>query len=310
MAHRSRAPTRAQSTRSTRVVCSVSRPAGGGVATGSSAHYLLGVAVVVVGLCVVEARHPPSRQAGFVAGPFLAGPPRTHSHVGWKQHDARTAKFLPLEAPRRGRILGLNSPVPQTPASDAAGKKLGPLPMPRLMKPALPAQTQCPQAVATRSEEVRERNLGEKLAAGYTAGLVAKPLQTKMLTNLASAVMADMIKQARLPLCRTTEFSQVGTVIFFISTFATWTFLNSHFYHFRFLRKRPGLSRGWTRFLRARQGLSLSLPQLGQIHTEKAMSLSPLGQIPCMHTPLGFLTRSLRSELKRPRAHQGDMDRS
>ena len=221
MAHRNRASTRAQSTRSTRVVCSVSRPAGGGVATGSSAHYLLGVAVVVVGLCVVEARHPPSRQAGFVAGPVLAGLPRTHSHVAWRQRGGRIAQFLSPVAPKRGFSLGLNAPVPQTPASDAAGKKLGPLPMPRLMKPALPAQTQCPQAVATRSEEVRERNLGEKLAAGYTAGLVARPLQTKMLTNLASVVMADMIKQARLPLCLTPDVSQVDTVLFLIPTAAT-----------------------------------------------------------------------------------------
>ena len=241
MTHRGRAPTRAQSTRSTRVACSVSWPAGCGLTTGSRAHYLLGVAVLVVGLCVVEARHPPSRQAGFVAGPLLARPPRTHSHVVWKQHGVRIAKFFPLVAPTRGRILGLNARVPQTPASDAAGKKL-PLPMPRLMKQALPTQAQCPQAFATRSVEVRERNLGEKLAAGYTAGLVARPLQTKMLTNLVSAVMADMIKQASPPLCRTADVSQVDTVLFLISTVATGTFLNPHFCHLRFLRKRPDLS--------------------------------------------------------------------
>jgi len=248
MAHRNIEPTRAQSARSTRVACSVSRPAGCGVATGSVAHYLL--AVVVVGLCVVEARLPPSRQAGFLAGPVLAGAPRTHSHAAWKQQGVRIAKFLPLVAPTRGTNLGLNAPVPQAPAPDAAGNELVPLPMPRQMQQALPAQAQCPQdlvapssdLVAPRSEEVRASNLGEKLAAGYTAGLVARPLRTKMLTNLVSAVAASMATQARLPLCLTPDVSQVDTVLFFLPTFATWTFLSSYFCHFLFLQRRHGLS--------------------------------------------------------------------
>jgi len=50
-------------------------------------------------------------------------------------------------------------------------------------------------AMTAGTEEERERNIGQKLAAGYTAELVARPLQTKMLTNLLSAIIADVIKQ-------------------------------------------------------------------------------------------------------------------
>ena len=153
------------------------------------ARYALGVAVAAAGFCIVEAAgvigHSPSRIAAFVTGPVLAGRPRAHSVASFQQGVRVTtfahpmlfhARCLPM---RESRVKQEDLPL--------VGAK------------ARRSRTVAMKAITPHTEGGCERNLGERLAAGYTAGLEARPLQTKMLTNLVSAIVADIIKQARRP---------------------------------------------------------------------------------------------------------------
>jgi len=226
MAHSKGEPPQVQSTRCTRVAapfengdvaalyCSSQRVAEGAAARGAQglrpsgvgteprsraqriarrhagiARYALGVAVAAAGLCAAEAAgvigHP---IAAFVTGPVLAGLPRTHSAASRQEG----VWVTPFAHPTPFHARGL-------PMRESRVKHL----------PLVGAKARRPRTVAMKAippqEMEGERNLGERLVAGYTAGLVARPLQTKMLTNFVSAIAADMIKQASRPALEATQ---------------------------------------------------------------------------------------------------------